>query len=189
MHHAVVYEMNAAAAPEIMIAKRRKLRVSSGLPTFQLVRTAKVHRNGDAQVLREVGCAPVLEEQSCNGEDRDGEQVVVEHGVSVLEAEALHAAAHEECVRGGDNAVAEHPRIANVPRRAILAELRYRLGVSCGRDHGGKDLSESFSRTSVTRKERVRTMSANDTKVKPVTDAPDMNFSPYACNIFSAGLG
>jgi hypothetical protein len=32
MHQAVVYEMKTAAAPEMTIAKMRKLRVSSGLP-------------------------------------------------------------------------------------------------------------------------------------------------------------
>ena len=32
-HHAVVYEIPTAAAPEKAIAKRRKLRVSSGLKT------------------------------------------------------------------------------------------------------------------------------------------------------------
>ncbi len=37
MHHAVVYEMPTAAAPENAIANRRKSRVSGGLPKEALM--------------------------------------------------------------------------------------------------------------------------------------------------------
>lgn len=51
---------------------------------------------GDEQVPSEALRPPVLEQHRRDEEDRDGQQVVVHHGVPVLEAGELDALAHRE---------------------------------------------------------------------------------------------
>lgn len=112
MHHAVEYEMKTAAAPEKAMANSRTPRVSAGLhiamddqrrkrrggadhQDSELERTA---RAADGQVAGERLGSPVLEEDRGHEENGDGQQVVVHHGVPVLEARQLDALAHREQV-------------------------------------------------------------------------------------------
>ena len=97
----------------------------------------------------DVGGGPVLEQQRADEQDRDRQQVVVVHGVEVLEVGELDALAHAEHVRRAAEAVEEHPQVARVEGGDLRGRLRVlqrrlaaadgvdrRLDVRPGRDHG-----------------------------------------------------
>lgn len=69
-------------------------------------------RGGEVEgdVLR----APVLEEERAEQEDWDRQQIVVVHGVKVLEVGQLDPLAHAEHVSGAAEAVEQHPEVAGV---------------------------------------------------------------------------
>jgi hypothetical protein len=96
--------MPTAAAPENAMAKRRKLRVSAGLYEIKegdgvVLRYASPLINRfelNVQVCFEALRAPIFNEEGEDDEDRDTQEVIVEHGVPVREAGTLNALAHRE---------------------------------------------------------------------------------------------
>ena len=72
MHHAVVYEMPTAAAPEKAMANRSRLRVSGGLWDTCLSITANEQQcTADLQIAVQVLRAPILDDKREYDKDRD----------------------------------------------------------------------------------------------------------------------
>lgn len=72
-HHAVVYEMPTAAAPEKAIANSRKFRVSSGLSSSgdqHSMRDSQEHGRG-SQIPYEICMRPVFCNDREDGQNRD----------------------------------------------------------------------------------------------------------------------
>lgn len=101
-HHAVVYDIPTAAAPEKAMAKSKILRVSSGLyqdtvsSKSTTVRTCKRPIKEYVQVPHEICVRPIFRYQGKNCEHWDRQQVIVEHRVPVRETCCLDAFAHGE---------------------------------------------------------------------------------------------
>ena len=74
MHHAVVYEIPTAAAPEKAIAERSRLRVSGGLYRKRVqceqARRPQRHR-GHAQVSINIVRPPVFDDEGEQEQDRN----------------------------------------------------------------------------------------------------------------------
>jgi hypothetical protein len=69
------------------------------------------------EVALHVGGRPVLEEEGEDNDHGNGEKVVVEHGVKVLEVGQLDTLAHTENVGSGGQAVHKHPDVSSVESR------------------------------------------------------------------------
>ena len=77
---------------------------------------------------------PVFQQKGGDQQDRDGQQVVVVHGVKVLEVGQLNSLSHEENEGGGREAVQGHPEVADVEVHGAAC-----VGVTVGGDDGGEN--------------------------------------------------
>ena len=94
IHHAVVYEIPTAAAPENAIAKSKKFRVSDGLSTDLVSVDRLAKRRRRAQVAGQVVISPVLGDDRSHCKDWDRQQVIVEHRVPIRETGSLDFLPH-----------------------------------------------------------------------------------------------
>ena len=86
---------------------------------------------GWREVQVQVGRRPVFQQEGGDQQDRDGQQVVVVHGVEVLEVGQLDSLSHEENEGGGGEAVQGHPEVADVEVHRAAG-----VGVAVGGDDG-----------------------------------------------------
>ena len=77
-HHAVVYEIPTAAAPENAMANSRKLRVSEGL-SGGVINEQSDRFQHHLQIACQIFCSPIFNQQREDCKYRDAQQIVVEH--------------------------------------------------------------------------------------------------------------
>lgn len=125
------------------------------------------------EVLGHVFSGPVFKEQRANQKHRDGQEVVVVHGVQVGKVKIFNALAQEEDKASVGQAVAKHPKVADVKTAEERNSLSRGFGGSLGSDgkigpssdNRGKDnddKGEESERSDLTTKPNDFTVSNED---------------------------
>lgn len=108
---------------------------------------------GDWEVGVEVRAGPILNQEGKNDQDRDSQQVVVEHGIPILEVHLLDDLAHAQQITRSEKDVKSHPRVTGVESSHLVSTVGAGAGeggagtvggervldIGPGGDDGGED--------------------------------------------------
>lgn len=120
------------------------------------------------EVQSKVSRAPVLKHEGGNQQNWNGQQVVVEHGVEVLEVGQLDTDSHEQNKSSGCETVAEHPEVSQVQRVQVISTLGGSRVTVGGKDRGEdhqKEGTQGHGSDGATKPQDLTVSNQNDSQV------------------------